>query len=316
MTQRTVHASACPVAFRPISLTVDSGYHMMQSAFMKCPPVTTKRVLITGCSTGIGAVAALQLKARNWDVIPTARKQADLDRLKEEGFEPVFMDMADADSVATGAAEVLERTGGTLGAVVNNAGFAQSGALEDVQREHLREQFEVNVLGLQDLTNRLIPTFRKQGFGRIVQISSVVGRVSIPYLGAYSASKFAVEALADAQRIELRGSGIGVILVEPGPIITNFRKNTSQRALDTLDLEGARLKDFYKQELEARVARQKKPDWINKSPEDVSRAIIHALESPRPKRRYVITSTAHFGALMRRFAPDALTDFILSRKGP
>jgi NAD(P)-dependent dehydrogenase (short-subunit alcohol dehydrogenase family) len=283
---------------------------------MKLPDVTSRTVIITGCSTGIGASAALHLRERGWDVIPTARKAEDLDRLRQEGFDPVSMDMADADSVAAGAETVLQRTNGTLGALVNNAGFGQSGALEDLKRDHLRYQFEVNVFGLQDLTNRFIPVFRRQRYGRIVHISSVVGRVSLPFLGAYSASKFAVEALADAQRVELARSGVGVILVEPGPIITDFRRTASKRASETLDYGSAAYGAFYDREIQRRADSQKKPDWINKSPEDVAKVIAHALESPRPKRRYKITFPAYFGAWMSRFAPDTLLDAIMSRKLP
>ncbi len=281
---------------------------------MKLPPIQYKTVLITGCSTGIGASSARLLKERGWTVIPTARKEADLERLRDEGFDPIEMDMADSESVARGAEEVLRRTEGRLGGLVNNAGFGQSGAVEDVKREHLLHQFEVNVFGLQDLTNRLLPAMRKQGAGRIVHVSSVVGRVSIPFLGCYSASKFAVEALADAQRVELYGSGVGVILIEPGPIITEFRRTAAQRAEETLDLEKSGKSQFYIEQIQKRLDHQKKANLINKEPEAVAIKIVRALESSRPKRRYAITIPAHLGAFMRRFAPDALVDFVLSRK--
>ncbi len=281
---------------------------------MKLPPIQYKTVLITGCSTGIGASSARLLKERGWTVIPTARKEADLERLRDEGFDPIEMDMSDSESVARGAEEVLRRTEGRLGGLVNNAGFGQSGAVEDVKREHLLYQFEVNVFGLQDLTNRLLPAMRKQGAGRIVHVSSVVGRVSIPFLGCYSASKFAVEALADAQRVELYGSGVGVILIEPGPIITEFRRTAAQRAEETLDLEKSGKSQFYIEQIQKRLDHQKKANLINKEPEAVAIKIVRALESSRPKRRYAITIPAHLGAFMRRFAPDALVDFVLSRK--
>ena len=283
---------------------------------MKLPLVQNRSVLITGCSTGIGAAAALMLKERGWHVIPTARKAEDLDHLRQLGFEPVEMDMSNPDSVAQGAELALAQANGSLGALVNNAGFGQSGAIEDLRREHIRYQFEVNVFGLQDLTNRLIPQFRQQGYGRIVHISSVVGRISIPFLGCYSASKFAVEAMADAQRVELHGSGVGVILVEPGPIITEFRRTAARRAEETLDLDGSTNAAFYKTELQRRAESQKKPNWINKTPEDVAVKIAHALESPRPRRRYAITIPAYSGEWMRRFAPPALIDFLFARKRP
>ncbi len=283
---------------------------------MKLRTLAHKSVLITGCSTGIGAATAERMKAHGWDVIPTARKETDLDRLRQQGFEPITLDTADADSVAQAAETALARTQGRLGAVVNNAGFGQSGALEDLKRDHLRYQFEVNVFGLQDLTNRLIPAFRQQGCGRIVHVSSVVGRLSLPYLGCYSASKFAIEALADAQRVELRGSGIFVSLIEPGPIITEFRRTASARARTTLDLDTSHHADFYRQELERREQRPKKANWINRRPEDVAVQIAHALESAWPRRRYRITLPTYIGEAMRRFAPAALIDLLLSRTRP
>ncbi len=281
---------------------------------MKCPNISNRSVLITGCSTGIGAAAAQLLKQRGWTVVPTARQPEDLDRLREQGFEPVAMDMADPSSIESGVAAALSLCGGSMGALVNNAGFGQSGALEDLKREHIRYQFEVNVFGLQDLTNRLIPIFRKQGFGRIVHISSVVGRISIPFLGCYSASKFAVEALADAQRVELAGSGIGIILVEPGPIITEFRRTAARRASETLDFENSQNASFYQEELQRRAESQKQPNWINKTPNDVARKIVHALESPRPRRRYAITIPAYAGEWLRRFAHPAWLDWLFLRK--
>lgn len=283
---------------------------------MRLPLVQDKTVLITGCSTGIGASAATTLKDRGWTVIPTARKDEDLDRLRDDGFDPIRMDMADAESVANGAKQALERTDGRLGALVNNAGFGQSGAVEDLKREHLEYQFDVNVFGLQDLTNRLISVFRTQGYGRIIHISSVVGRISIPLLGCYSASKFAVEALADAQRVELRGSGVGVILIEPGPIITEFRRTAARRAQETLNLSDGKKSTFYIEQIQKRIDSQKKPSLINKTPDAVTVKIVHALESKRPRRRYAITLPAHAGAFMRRFAPYALIDLVLSAKVP
>lgn len=283
-------------------------------SLMKLPLVQHKTVLITGCSTGIGATTALTLKERGWHVIPTARKTEDLEGLSRVGFDPVEMDMADPDSVAAGCESALSQVDGKLGALVNNAGFGQSGALEDLSREHIRYQFEVNVFGLQDLTNRLIPTFRRQGYGRIVHISSVVGRLSVPYLGTYSASKFAVEALADAQRVELFDSGVGVILVEPGPIITEFRRNAARRASETLNFDDSPNGWMYREELDRRAAQQKSPDWINKSPEDVAIKIVHALESPRPKRRYRITIPTYAGEFLRRYVPAAIIDGLLVRK--
>ncbi|MBP7275722.1 MAG: SDR family NAD(P)-dependent oxidoreductase, partial [Kiritimatiellae bacterium] len=158
---------------------------------MRFPPVE-KKVLITGCSTGIGWAAAEQLRAQGWEVIPTARKAEDLERLRAAGFEPIALEMADEASVNAAADETLRRFGGAIGAVVNNAGYGQPGAVEDVTRGIARRQFEVNVFGLQQLTNRFIPVFRERGAGRIVNVSSIVGWLGLPLMGVYSASKFAL----------------------------------------------------------------------------------------------------------------------------
>ncbi len=276
---------------------------------MNIPAVQHRSVLITGCSTGIGRATARMLRARGWRVLATARKQADVDALAAEGFEALLLDVADPASVIEGVHAALERTGGTLGALVNNAGFGQPGALEDVPRSALRTQFEVNVFGLQDLTNRVLPAMLKAGSGRIVHISSVLGRVVIPMMGAYCATKHAVEALADAQRVELRGTGVGVILVEPGPIETEFRSNAVQVGQSTLSRQSRfSLPDMAK--------RSDGSGAFAKPPEAVAEKIVHALESARPRRRYRVTAPAYVGPLLHWLLPAAAFDAFISRRLP
>ena len=276
-------------------------------------PDVPRTVVVTGCSSGIGLSTARLLREHGWSVLPTARKSADLDMLRGEGFDPVDIDVADGASTARAADEILTRTGGVVGALVNNAGFAQPGAMEDLTRDALRRQFEVNVFGLQDLTNRLLPVMLKQKAGRIVNVSSVVGRVALPFLGIYSATKFAVEAMSDALRVELVDTGVYVSLIEPGPIITAFRANAVQAAEGHAAPEGSRFKAYYEKELARRKKSQKKVNWINRPPEDVALKIAHALESSWPCRRYPVTILAHVGALLRRFAPDSLMDWSLAK---
>lgn len=271
-------------------------------------------MLVTGCSSGIGAATARMLKSRGWKVIPTARKPEDLDKLRDEGFTPVQLDVTDENSVTRCAQETLALTGGRLGAVVNNAGFGQAGAVEDLSRALLTHQLTVNLIGMQDLTNRLVPTFRKQGWGRIVNISSVLGRISMPFYGSYSASKFAMEALGDAMRVELAGSGVGLILIEPGPIISEFRHNAAARAQESLDLQNAQYGSYYEKEIQRRIRQQKKPDAFTRPPEAVAEKVVKALESNSPKRRYCVTIPAYLGAFMARFAPPALLDWAMVRK--
>ncbi len=281
---------------------------------MRLPPVKQRSVLVTGCSSGIGAATARLLRKRGWTVIPTARKPEDLARLRAEGYTPVELDIANEESVTRCAKAALDLTGGELGGIVNNAGFGQAGAIEDLSRDLLRQQFEVNLIGMQDLTNRLIPTFRKQGYGRIVNISSVLGRVSMPFNGIYSATKFAMEALADAMRIELLGSGVGIILIEPGPIISQFRASAVARAEATLNLNSGLFSSLYKHEVERRHRQQQKPNLFTKPPEAVAAKVVKALESSNPKRRYGVTIPAHIGAFIARFAPPAMLDWAMAAK--
>ena len=271
-------------------------------------------VVITGCSTGIGAAAAKRLKAAGWRVIATARKPQDVEALAAAGYDAVALDIADAASTATAADRMLALSGGRVDALVNNAGFGQSGAVEDITRDALRYQFEVNLIGMQDLTNRLLPAMRRQGGGRIVNISSVLGRVSLPYMGVYAATKHAMEAMSDAMRVELRRTGIRVVLVEPGPIATEFRRNAAANARQTLDFASGEHAGLYRQVMARREDPAAKPDPFTLPPEAVACAIERALTDARPKRRYRVTLPAHIGEFMRRFLPDGITDWIMGRQ--
>ncbi|MCX7819044.1 MAG: SDR family NAD(P)-dependent oxidoreductase [Kiritimatiellae bacterium] len=283
---------------------------------MHRPAVQTRSAVVTGCSTGIGRATALLLRERGWRVLPTARKPEDLDRLRSEGFEAVRLDLADEASVEAAAREVLERLHDGLGGIVNNAGIGVGGAVEDLSREALRRQFEVNVFGLVDFTNRLLPAMRAQGWGRIVNVSSVLGRVATPLVGAYCASKFALEALSDAWRVELWATGIAVSVIEPGPIESEFRRNAAETAARLLDPERSRFGREIRRQIERRQARDEgRRRWMW-PPETVARAIAHALESQRPRRRYPVTWPARAGALAARFAPMAWLDWINRRAVP
>jgi len=280
-------------------------------ARMKAPLVKTKIVLVTGCSSGIGLATARMLRDCGWRVLPTARKPEDLEKLRTEGFEAFQLDMADASSVADTAMEILRTLRGQIGALVNNAGFGQPGAMEDLSRDTMRYQFEVNLFGLQELTNHFIPVFRRQGFGRIVNVSSCLGRVTLPMMGIYAASKFALEAASDALRIELRGSGVAVSIIEPGPIATEFRPNATASAVARISGEGSYFADYYRRQLADGTAKKASHLFMAK-PEAVAKKIVHAVESPRPSRRYCVTFPAHALAFLRRFAPDGLMDLMLS----
>lgn len=284
---------------------------------MRYPPAPSRNVLVTGASSGIGRATALLLRDRGWTVYPTARRPEDLDALHAEGFEPIPLELSDPASVESAARTVLDRCGNRLGALVNNAGYGQPGALEDVSRDALRRQFETNVIGPADLTARLIPAFRAQCAGRIVFLSSVVGRVAIPFMGAYCASKYAVEALGDEWRMELAAAGISVSLVEPGPIATSFRRRTVREAraggLDAL--QSSPFAAHYARDWHDEVRTFTRPtDVFRKPPEAVAQKILHALESPRPRTRYPVTLAAHLGAWASRHLPPRLLDALMSSK--
>lgn len=280
---------------------------------MRRPLVRQRNVLVTGCSSGIGLAAARLLRERGWRVVPTARRDEDLDKLRAGGFEPVRLDVADGASVAAAAAETLRLFDGVIGAVVNNAGFGQAGAVEDLTRANLEYQMGVNFIGAHDVAVRFIPAMRRQGWGRIVNVSSVLGRCVIPFYGSYCASKFAMEALTDAMRVELWRSGIGVSLVEPGPIESAFRDNAADRAQATMLGSGRRFEAFYEKEIQRRRLQQKKPSRFTRPPEAVAAKITHALESAHPRRRYGVTVPAHLGALAARLAPGWLFDLVNRR---
>ena len=269
-----------------------------------------RHVLVTGCSSGIGRATAEVLRARGWQVYPTARRLEDIERLRQDGFQPVKLDVADPASVAEAVEDVLELSEGRLGAVVNNAGVAQFGAVEDLTRDAVRRQFEVNTFGALDLTNRLIPHFRGKGRGRIVNVSSVYGRVTAPMVGCYCASKYAMEAFSDAMRIELRAEGIAVSLIEPGPIFSEFRTKSADHSVEIMDMHGGRFETRYQRRMAKAKAGQRK-DLFTKPPEAVAVKIAHALESNHPRSRYCVTVPAYLGAFLRRFAPDSLLDLML-----
>ncbi len=280
---------------------------------MKYPKVADKSVLVTGCSSGIGLATAELLRSAGWKVFPTARKPEDLDMLRQAGFDAVKLDVTSSESISTAVGWVMAKNDEKLGAIVNNAGFGMPGAIQDLTRDAMRNQFEVNLFGLQELTNLLIPIFRKQGYGRIVNISSVVGRIALPFMGIYSASKFALEAISDAQRIELSPDRISISLVEPGPIRTRFSTNCAGQGEERLDTKSSRFGAAYKQYFDKRRNGGMSEDRFRLPPEAVAGKIKHALESSNPKIRYRVTIPAYLGDWAARFVPSRLIDKVMIR---
>lgn len=272
-----------------------------------------KSILITGCSSGIGADAARGLRKREWRVLATCRQEADAARLRSEGFESWALDQADEESVAAGAAEALERTSGALGAVFLNGAYGIPGAAEDLPRGALRAIFEANLFGVHDLARRLIPAMRARGQGRIVFCSSVLGIQAIPWRAAYNATKFAMEGLADTMRLELEDAGIDVVLIQPGPIRTRIRQNSIPHFERWIDWRGSALRDRYEESLLKRLYEDRGPDRFELPASAVTSKLIRALESPRPRPRYRVTTPTHVAEAMRRLLTSRARDRIVRR---
>lgn len=274
--------------------------------------MSTKSILITGCSSGIGLHAALTLSARGYQVFATARKVQDVTKLQAKGLTAYQLDLTEPESISQTVAQVLEITGGRLDYLFNNGAYGQPGALEDLPTAVLREQFETNVFGWHELTKQIIPVMKRQGHGRIIQCSSVLGFVSMAYRGAYNASKYAIEGLTDTLRLELKSANIAVILLEPGPINTQFRANALAAIKAHIDIEASDHKVQYQQQV-ARLSSEKSNAPFTLEPLDVTQALIHALESKRPKLRYRITMPTKIFALLKRLLPARWLDYLLAK---
>ncbi|MGZ5076306.1 MAG: SDR family oxidoreductase [Methylobacter sp.] len=273
---------------------------------------SAKTILITGCSSGIGYATAVMLKKRGHRVIASARKQDDVVRLQQEGFSAIQLDLADSSSIRQAVDSVIELTGGKIDALFNNGAFGQPGAVEDLTRDTLRFQFETNLFGTHELTNLIIPLMRRQGHGRIIYNSSVLGLVAMTYRGAYNASKFALEGLADTLRLELYGTNIHVSLIEPGPILSDFRKNAFALYKENIDPTHSHHKETY-QAMEARLQKQGPAAPFTLPAEAVSKKVIHALEAGQPKMRYYVTFPTYLFAVLKRILPMSWLDALVRR---
>ncbi|MBU0477003.1 SDR family NAD(P)-dependent oxidoreductase [bacterium] len=269
-----------------------------------------KSVLITGCSSGLGLYMAESLQQDGWKVFATARKEEDIENLRSKGIDAFFLDVTNSESIEKLVKYVSEKTDGKLYALINNAGCGYSGALEDITRDAMRNQFEVNVFGVHELTNQIIPTFRKNKRGRIINISSAAGRFSTPFMGAYSASKFALEALSDALRLELRNTGIKISIIEPGPLKSDFSKNALAIFQNQVNPpKNSHYKDIYEKMGKYRQTKETKKNIPG--PDVFYKKVKHALESKRPKIRYPVTMTAYLASYLKRIFPDRLLDILL-----
>jgi NAD(P)-dependent dehydrogenase (short-subunit alcohol dehydrogenase family) len=272
-----------------------------------------KTILITGCSSGgIGHCVAHGLKARGYRVFATARKAEDVDALQEEGFESFHLDHTDSASMQNTVTQVLEKTGGELYALFNNGAYGQPGALEDVSRQALRDQFETNVFGWHELTNLVLPVMRKQGYGRIIQHSSVLGIIALKFRGAYNASKYAIEGLGDTLRLELMDTNIFVSMIETGPVQSNFRKNSFEIYKKTINKENSPFRKQY-EAMEARLTKEGAAVPFTLPAEAVLKKVILALESNRPRAHYYVTFPTYLFGYLKRLLPTSLLDKLLNK---
>jgi len=273
-----------------------------------------KTILITGCSSGIGYCAAKGLQERGYRVFATARKRSSVEKLLTEGLESFRLDLNDSNSIHFAFEEVMRRTGGELYALFNNGAYGLPGAVEDLNRDALRAQFETNVFGWQELTNLVIPVMRRQGYGRIIQNSSVLGFVALPFRGAYNASKYAIEGLSDTLRLELKGSNVYVSLIEPGPIASQFRTNAVQALQKYIDIENS----FHREKYQGVLSRLNKPGPavpFTLPPEAVLKRVIHALEAEKPQARYYVTVPTYLFGILKRILSTRALDFLLAKSG-
>jgi NADP-dependent 3-hydroxy acid dehydrogenase YdfG len=275
----------------------------------------SKAVLITGCSSGIGAATAERLLSDGWNVYATARRAETLTALKEKGAHPLSLDVTDEASMRV-AVEAVTASEGAVGVLINNAGYSQSGAVESVPLEQVRRQFETNVFGLIRMCQLVLPGMRAQGWGKIVNIGSMGGRLTFPGGGLYHATKYAVEALSDALRFEVRGFGVDVVLVEPGLIVTNFG-DVAAGSVTEAGGNGGTYSDFNREVAKTTADAYRGPmAKLGAGPEAVAGTVARAITARRPKARYPVTASARLMINQRRITPDRVWDLIMRTQFP
>ena len=273
-----------------------------------------RSVLITGCSTGIGYVCAHALAKQGFQVIASCRKSQDVARLNQEGLTCIQLDLADTASILTAVEQVRDLTGGKLYGLFNNGAYGQPGALEDLPTDALRAQFESNFFGWHTLTQAVLPMLHANGEGRIVQNSSILGFVALPFRGAYNASKFAIEGWTDTLRLELKDTQIQISLIEPGPIETQFRTNALKAFQRCIPMHKSRFAKDYQHQVE-RLSAEESNDQFALPAESIIAPLLHALTAPRAKIRYRITRPTQFMAIFKRLLPSRMIDNMLINRG-
>lgn len=271
-------------------------------------------ILITGCSSGIGLEAAKMLQARDFLVVASCRREEDIEKIKAAGIHHVVqLDLADSASIEKGFQEALALTGGHLYALFNNGAYGQPGAVEDLTVETLKAQFNTNFFGTHELTCKVLKLMLAQGYGRIVNNSSVLGLVAMPFRGAYNASKFALEGLTDTLRLELIGTPIHISLIEPGPIESRFRANALIALRDNVAISQSRHQQSYEEAIE-RLSKEGPTSSQTLPASAVVNKLLHALESQRPKPRYYVTTPTYIAGILKRLLPTRLLDLLMSKQ--
>jgi NAD(P)-dependent dehydrogenase (short-subunit alcohol dehydrogenase family) len=276
---------------------------------------SSRAVLITGCSTGIGRATAEHLASKGWTVYATARKPEAIQDLEAKGCRTLALDVCDEHSMQA-AVSTVEQAEGAIGVLVNNAGYSQSGAVESVPLDQVRRQFETNVFGLVRMIQLVLPGMRRQGWGKIVNISSMGGKLTFPGGGFYHGTKHAVEAISDALRWEVRGFGIDVIVIEPGLIKTRFG-DTAVDSIGPSSSNGGPYAEFNQAVATATAGIYEGPmARLGAGPEAVARKIEKAISARKPKTRYPVTASARLALTQRKLLTDRMWDRVLASQFP
>ena len=271
-----------------------------------------QNILITGCSSGIGLQTAKTLKKNGIKVYASARKDADVQKLKELGFNTFLIDVTNKDHISEALNQIIKNDA-KIDALFNNAGYGQPGALEDVSIEVLKEQFETNVFGTHEVTRQVLPYMRKQGYGKIIQHSSVLGIISLKFRGSYNASKYAIEGLADTLRLELADTKITVSTINTGPVTSKFRENAVKKFRKNINIQNSAFKETYETQLKDRLENDKDDTPFNLPASSVADVIQKIMNTDRPKARYYVTKATYILGFLKRILSTALLDKILKR---
>jgi len=266
-------------------------------------------ILITGCSSGIGYKTAIYLYQKGYQVFATARTAEDVNKLRETGVTSFLLDVTKKETITNTLEKVLNITNGKIDVVFNNAGFGQPGALEDITTDVLKEQFETNVFGLHEVTHQVLKIMKQQGYGTIIQHSSVLGIISLKLRGAYNASKYAIEGLTDTLRLELKNTNIQITLLNTGPVTSSFRKNAIAKTLKNIDIENSRFRESYHKNINA----DKSTVPFNLEAIEVAKIVEKIICSKKVKPRYYITKATYILGFLKRILSTSKLDFILNK---